>query len=815
MLCPLFFCTISYSQSFNLDQVGKAKLMNVSGGIATNSVFYEGTGNRQPLTYFIRGNLNINISSLYNIPLSFTYSNQKFNFPTPFRFNRLSLHPSYKWVTAHIGDVTMTFSPYTLNGHQFTGAGVDLTPNGPFTISAMYGRFLKATEYNEENPEAAPAYNRMGYGFKTAYDFKKIKTAFIFFTAKDDENSIQNGFPANVNTAPKHNAVISAETTFKLFDKAQFTIEYAATAITEDTRASANTGKKGLLSFLVDENSSTAYYNALKAQMDYPAGNGSLGVGYERIDPNYRTLGAYFFNNDLENITVNASQNLFDSKLSVAVNAGLQRDNLENTKTAELQRIVSAINLNYAHSEKLTLNGSYSNFQSYTNIRNQFDYINEVTDFDNVDTLNYRQISQNANVGVTYVLKKEEDKQNSINLNLALQDAKNQQEGNTLDDTSSIFYNAAAAYTLGYPQKALNISVAVNATQNNVATANSFTFGPTLVINKQFLDKKLRTNFSSSYNTSFTNGNQQNNIYNFRVGGSYTLLEKHNFNLNLLSLFRNTTTSNANDFTATFGYTYTFSEIKFNFKKKDKRAKDNSDTPDSYQNANQVTLKLRYRKKIYEGTLPQVTQQLYAITESSTFSALPFAKQEELQLLLKIVEEQTEANPYKDKAVDFLDAFYEYDDFLIVYNEAINQVIQKIKHDMKRVDFRLEKRYTETKNNLINYQKQQDTVNASTFTKTHTQLEEAKDEALKKVLGHRWMEKQFKNYTKLSVIKKPDELLHTFKQKELENALNLHKKQVSTQEIAAYLENQIIQFYYTQSLAVQNPKDFKPKYFKN
>jgi len=43
----------------------------------------------------------------------------------------------------------MTFSPYTLNGHQFRGAGVDLTPGKTFQISAMAGQHRKAVEFGD------------------------------------------------------------------------------------------------------------------------------------------------------------------------------------------------------------------------------------------------------------------------------------------------------------------------------------------------------------------------------------------------------------------------------------------------------------------------------------------------------------------------------------------------------------------------------------------------------------------------------------------------------------------------------------------
>src|SRR5690606_37295295 len=288
----------------------------------------------------------------------------------------------------------------TLSGHQFTGLGVDLTPNGPFKISAMYGRFLRASEYDIDDPQSVPSYERFGFGVKTSYDFQDIASVgFIFVHAKDDENSITNPVPVELALSPMENTVASVETRFNLFEKAKIEVEYAVSGVTNDTRLNGESSG-GILSFALNENESTNYFNAVRAQFTYPAGNGSVGAGYERVDPEYRTFGAYFFNNDLENVTVNVNQSIFEGKLGISANAGFQRDNLDNAKSSELQRLVASLNLNYTHSEKLSFTGSYSNFQSYTNIRDQFDYINQVSEFENLDTLNYRQISQNANLGV-------------------------------------------------------------------------------------------------------------------------------------------------------------------------------------------------------------------------------------------------------------------------------------------------------------------------------------------------------------------------------------------------------------------------------
>src|SRR5690606_16226055 len=114
-------------------------------------------------------------------------------------------------------------------------------------------------------------------------------------------------------------------------------------------------------------------------------------VGYERIDPQYRTLGAYYFNNDLENITVNGATAILQGKLNLAANAGTQRDNLDNTKVSTMRRVVGSFNAGYAPSQKVNLNASYSTFQTYTNIRSQFLDINQLTPYDNLDTLNFTQ----------------------------------------------------------------------------------------------------------------------------------------------------------------------------------------------------------------------------------------------------------------------------------------------------------------------------------------------------------------------------------------------------------------------------------------
>ncbi|TQO39260.1 hypothetical protein GQ41_3932 [Arenibacter algicola] len=811
LICPFVMCcTFGFSQSINFDQLGKEKWVRYNGGISANAVYYDGNANRQDFTYYLTGNLNFNLAGLYNVPLSFTYSNQDFNFPNPFKFNRLSLHPSYKWATAHIGDVSMTFSPYTLSGHQFTGGGIELNPEGKFHISAMYGRFLKATEYNPEEPRALTAYKRIGYGMKTAYDFDFMKLGVILFKANDDENSLGNPFPVELGLTPKDNAVLSFESEFLLLDKAQIRIEYAISGVTEDTRLTDAPASNGLLSFLLKENISTNYYNALNASFSYPAGNGTVGAGYERIDSEYKTLGAYYFNNDLENITLNASQTLFNNKVNLSVNAGLQQDNLDNAKTSDQQRIVSAVTLNYTASERLGINAGYSNFQSYTNIRDQFDYINQVGEFDNIDTLNYRQISQNANLGMNYIIKKTENKQHNTNLNLVYQNSNNQQEGQSIEGGNNTFYNGMAGYTLGYPKQNLTVTLAANTSYNTIgATDNSLTVGPTLAIGKQFFEKQLRTHLSTSYNTSYANGRQQNNIYNFRLGSNYALLKKHNLSLNFLALFRNSTLNTGRDLTITFGYSYAFDNFKLNL---ETRARSPRANP---LGISENTLSFRYRNVTYSGTIPELNRQLSNVFQSSQFADIPQFKKNHLTILLALVKEQNQEQAYKENAITFLKELYSFQDFLTTYNDALYAVIQKIKFDMRKIDLTLENSFVETKVKVDEHplNKKDGEIEASEEEKsTFKALLEEREERLQKLVGHRWMQRIFTEFNSIDVVQQPDGYLKDFKRQASVRSFEIYDESRDVNELKDYLENGIIDFYYKKSLGHVNPDDFELRY---
>ncbi len=799
----------------DLEQLGKAKLFKLTGGVSANSIFYEGDANRESFTYFFNGNMNLNISNVYNIPFSFSYSNQKFNSSNPFSFNRLSIHPSYKWATVHIGDVNMAFSPYTLNGHQFTGVGFDLTPAGKWKLSAMYGRLLKQSEYNPEDPESSPAYKRMGYGFKAGYDDQKRSIALILFKAKDDENSIKAPVPVEHELQAKENVVLSVEGGIKIFDKGEINIEAAASSITEDLNETDEGADTGLLASLIDTNVTTSTYKAYNVAFNYPVGSGSLGVGYEYIDPEYRTFGAYFFNNDLENFTVNAYQNIFDNKVNITVNGGIQRDDLKNTKSSQLQRVVTAVNVNYNASEKLAISTAYSNFQSYTNIKNQFDHINEVSQFDNLDTLNFQQISQNANININYLLKKSESNSQNISFTGSLNNAVNKQQGQTLENGTSNFYNGNIAYALSYPESQFSLSGSVNITYSKIGASTSTTYGPILSTGKSFFDKSLRTSGSLSYNQSHVDGKKQSEVANLRLGGYYSLKKKHNFNLNLLTQYRKNNNDPQVEFTAIFGYNYILDKIKVPKIKLPRKAKKEKKKPSKKEKGQWISF--RYRDSLYEGTLPQVNNQLYSIQRHPRFSFIPSYKKDELKMLRLIVAQESNTRAYRPKAIKFLKELYSYEDFLGQYLELIYNTLLELKVDMYRLDEAFEGAFVKAKIAVDNHElfqlSEQERENKSTeLQHTFNDLKFEEEVALDKLVAHRWMLKFVEKYSTLEDLQKPEEILAEVMEAEKENIFRMWDRDEPKSKVQLYIITKVIAHYNIKSKKYTDKDKFELKY---
>ena len=559
---PSFFCcfvltiTISYAQNVDLEGFKKVNF-KVSGGFNANSIYYDTdapNNTREPFAYLLSGNINVSAFS-FSMPLSYTITNQGNNlgYTVPFNFNRLSLMPKYKWIKAYLGDVNLSFSPYTLNGHPFRGVGLELTPKGSLKLSMMGGKLLKAIE-STDGAGGIPVFKRMGYGAKLGFEKQRYKIELIGFYAKDDINSIQPDFDIK-GVKPKENLVSSLFVNSSFIKNADFTFEYAVSLLSEDARSQYR-NQNYFINKTLKTRENTSALKAFKTNINYTIAKTKVGLTYEKVDPNYQTLGALFFNNDLENIAVTLARPFWNDRISIATNVGYQRDDLKSQKRQNTKRIVGAVNLNYKMTEKLNLSGSYSNFSTSTNRNlNQFSYINN-ENINPADTLNYRQLSQNGVANIGYSFGKQ--KNQNINLNYNISGQANEQGGIIRKGQASTIQNANLSHTINFKASKVAVNTAVNYTLNSVGTLENTSQGGSLSVSKKMYKDTFNSILGVIYNGTKSQTNSST-VMGLRFNNNFTFLKKHNFMLSAIKMFRKSDkTSSLQDLTANFNYSYSF-----------------------------------------------------------------------------------------------------------------------------------------------------------------------------------------------------------------------------------------------------------------
>jgi hypothetical protein len=544
----------------NLESIGKAKPFSIAGGISFDQVAYSSSGDsrRDPYRYVASGNVRLSLYG-WDVPLSFTFSNHQTSFSQP--FNQYAIDPTWKWITVHAGYTSASFSPYTVNGHTFLGGLIDLAPEGKLKVSALYGRFVRAVIADSTNGlHRHAAFQRDGYGLKASYGDGSNFINAILFHASDDVGSIPRP-PDSLGIHPEENLVVSVGIGRRLFQHVILKAEAASSALSKDITAGKVNGHRAmdLPGFLFHSRSTSSYYQAFKASLDYQRNGWMLGFAWEHIDPEYRTLGAYYFNNDLENVTLNASGDLFKRKITFTSSGGIQRDNLANTKVSTMRRLVGSLNVSWMPTQRLSTTASYSSFQTFTNIRSPFTAIDQVTSFENLDTLNFTQTSRNASVSGMYVIRQGRDKTQTLSIHFSWQQAAESQ-GQASEHSDTQFWNLTTAYALTLVPNKLTMMIAFNGTRNKAVFMRTSAWGASSALTRVFFEGKLRTTLASSFNRAYSRGAGIHAITNVRLSGAFSVHRRHSVTLSAVVANRITAADQKSltEFTGTLGYSYAF-----------------------------------------------------------------------------------------------------------------------------------------------------------------------------------------------------------------------------------------------------------------
>lgn len=373
LLFFLFFASASsLSASVAPDSTKqKTPSVQVTGDVSLSTGFYalRGLEATRPLLnpWGLSGEFSLSSRSGWVVPVQLLWSSETQRFRQP--YNQVGASPRFReWLVLHGGYRNVVFSPLTLAGHTFLGGGIELNP-GVLRVGAVVGKFNRAVNANFADPDRVATFGRAGYSAKVGLGNQRSYLDLIVLRVADDAQSIRvDSLP---QLAPAENVVLGLSGRFQFSKKLSVEIDAAASAYTHDSRtdtvATLTSHDErfrylGQLKNLFTARESTQIYTALQAQLNYRGRWADLKLRYKRTEPGYTSMGAYFFQTDLESFTAAPALKLFHKRLNLRGSVGWQHDNLLNQKKTRTDRLIGSLSASYTSKKDLTIDLSYSNY---------------------------------------------------------------------------------------------------------------------------------------------------------------------------------------------------------------------------------------------------------------------------------------------------------------------------------------------------------------------------------------------------------------------------------------------------------------------
>lgn len=528
--CSLVVLSYLVATSFvlkaqDIAEIGKQKPFALNGTLGLGLGTYSVSGipaRQKDFTYIFNGAPTL---SIYGIafPFSVVLSDQQKSYTQP--FNQYGISPTYKWATLHAGWRSIEFSPFSLAGHNFLGGGIELNP-GKLRFGFVYGRFSKAIEEDLNQPLALaqqPAYKRMVYSTKLGVGSEKNHFDLIFLKGKDDSASLYKR-PTSILITPAENMVLAISSKFSFLKHFVIDIDASGSIFTRnvlsDTLQNLKLGKYSFIKDIITLNASTRLSTATQGSLSYNASNYSVKVKYRRIDPDYNSMGAYYFETDVENYTLEGMLKLLKGQLQLSGSFGLQYDDLLREKEVRSKRKIGSANVSF-NKPNYGIDLRYTNY-GITQDRG----LNPLIDMFRVARTNhnlssvfrYNIPSETINHGFILV----GNLQSLVDLN-----------ENTKPNSQSNSKTVNFSYQIGFLKSLLNLNTNINYTIANVATGSSVFYGPTLGASQSFLKGSLNLGAALSYQLQENNHIETGSILNSNINAAYQLGKRSALNLSL------------------------------------------------------------------------------------------------------------------------------------------------------------------------------------------------------------------------------------------------------------------------------------------
>lgn len=454
-----------------------------------------------PVAGMINAGLNIGILGVQT-PLNFIYSSggTAFNVTLP-SFGFAGISPSYRGYTLHLGDRSMELGKYSFSNHSFRGVGAEINKNKWYT-RGFYGRLQRAQISDFRGfQNVNPLLRRMGWGVLAGYaPSSKSAIEFSLFKGWDNAQSIPlQLIDSSFNIYASENVILSTTINQSLANRVHLKMNYSTSGFTERQDLSNEVRVNSFKRFLgiLETNKSSRWNKAIEAGLEMRTGIGQLSLTYEKIDPGYRTLGALFFQDDQENITVGLATQVFENKLSLIANGGLQRNNLANDKADHYRRFIGSVYANFQASEKLSFNLGFSNFSA---VNRQI----RILDPNNPNTLTELALTNlNLNGGIQWRLTEI----HQLAANFSYQNNQTITTSDAILEQMNNVNNVTLLYNNVWKSAGLNSSFQIFYSRFAMPQLEQYQKGIALNVSRNFRNKKLRSTLGLAFNR-----NEQGNL---------------------------------------------------------------------------------------------------------------------------------------------------------------------------------------------------------------------------------------------------------------------------------------------------------------
>jgi len=511
--------------------------LSITGGLRLGSNFYAASGiapRRDAFQWNARANLTLGFLGI-SAPFSFAFSDANQNFSLP-SYSFAGISPTYRWLTLHAGDRSLSLSRFTMDGLTFRGGGLELKP-GKWRFAGFYGGLNRAL-VNDLNAvgNLNGFYQRTGWGGKIGYEGERGAINLILFSAADDASD--NPLSArNERVTPLDNKVASITGRQMIGKQLTLSVEAAHSVTNEDQTAAPiapdERDPTNELFGLFLPNQSVVTGQAYHFDAFYNLENTGLQAGYERVTRGFRTLGALFFNNDSERITAGANRTFLENKLSLAANGGIERTNLDDGEGESTNRFIASLTANYRPSQNWNLNAGYSNFRNDTKLRGRTDLANPV------DSIFLAQVTQSVN-GMILRRLGAESRPATLSFMANYQQANNVINDEVQTDNQTRFTNLTLNYAAGNPSRGWQWNAGISGNFTTLGTFTNRAISPTIGLNKSFWNNAVTAQVRSalSFVSSPDNPDRDNSILNLTAALACKLKNAHSLHLSAAYLNR-------------------------------------------------------------------------------------------------------------------------------------------------------------------------------------------------------------------------------------------------------------------------------------